>query len=128
MPRDAKLREETVQWLFAALNTIEMPIMFLIQLMFAGVTEGPVRETALQRCEKRLSELAAVMQDREYLVGGRFTVADLMMSAVLNQLRETRLIEKVPTISAWHERCHARPSYKKALADQLAVFEQHPQQ
>jgi len=125
MPRDPRLREETVQWLFAALNTLEMPIMFLIQLMFVGVTEGPVRNAALERCDKRLNELAAVLKGKDYLIGGRFTVADLMMSAVLNQLRETGLIEKIPAVSTWHERCHARPAYKKALADQLAVFKEH---
>ena len=125
MPRDAKLREETVQWLFAALNTLEMPIMFLVQLMFVGVTDGPVRDAALERCNKRLNELAAVLEGKDYLVGSRFTVADLMMSAVLDQVRETGLIEKLPAVSTWHERCHARPAYKKAFADQVAVFKEH---
>ena len=125
MPRSPKLREETEQWLFAALNTLEMPIMFLVQLMFVGVTEGPIREAALARCSRRLNELAVAMQDREYLVGDRFTVADLMMSTVLDQLRETGLTEKVPAVAAWHERCHARPAYKKALSDQLKVFKEN---
>jgi glutathione S-transferase len=125
MPRDPMQREAVVQWLFAALNTVEMPIMFLVQLMFAGVTEGPVREAALARCGKRLNELAVAIEGRDYLVDGRFTVADLMMSAVLNQLRDTGLIERTPTIAAWHERCHARRAYKKSLADQLAVFKEY---
>jgi glutathione S-transferase len=125
MPRDRALREETIQWLFAALNTIEMPIMFLVQLMFVGVTKGPVREAALARCDKRLKELSVVLQGKDYLVGDRFTVADLMMSAVLDQLRETGATEKIPAVSSWHERCHARPAYRKALADQLAAFKEH---
>jgi glutathione S-transferase len=61
MPRNAKAREETIAWLFAALNTIEMPIMFLVQLMFVGVTEGPIRQAALERIAKRLSEISAAM-------------------------------------------------------------------
>jgi glutathione S-transferase len=122
MPREAKAREETIAWLFAALNTVEMPIMFLVQLMFVGVTEGPIREAALQRIAKRLSDVSAAMRGRSYLVGERFTAADLMMATVLNQLRETDLIAKEPTIAAWHLRCTERPAYKKALAEQLAVF------
>src|ERR1700682_2348092 len=91
MPRDKKAREETITWLFAALNTVETPIMFLLQLMFVGVTEGPIREAALERIAKRLSDVSAAMRGRTYLVGERFTAADLMMTTVLNQLRETDL-------------------------------------
>jgi glutathione S-transferase len=125
MPRDAKAREETITWLFAALNTVEMPIMFLIQLMFVGVTEGPIREAALERIAKRLSEVSTAMKGRTYLTGERFTAADLMMTTVLNQLRETDLIAKEPIIAAWHRRCTERPAYKKVLADQLAVFKEN---
>ena len=125
MPRDAKAREETIAWLFAALNTVEMPIMFLIQLMFVGVTEGPIRQAALERIAKRLSEVSNAMKGRTYLTGERFTAADLMMATVLNQLRETDLIAKEPIIAAWHRRCTERPAYKKVLADQLAVFKEN---
>ena len=125
MPTDAKAREETIAWLFAALNTVEMPIMFLIQLMFVGVTEGPIREAALERIAKRLSEVSAAMRERAYLSGERFTAADLMMTTVLNQLRETDLIAKEPILAAWHKRCTERPAYKKALAEQLAVFKEN---
>jgi glutathione S-transferase len=125
MPRDAKAREETITWLFAALNTVETPIMFLIQLMFVGVTEGPIREAALERIAKRLSEVSTAMKGRTYLTGERFTAADLMMTTVLNQLRETDLIAKEPIIAAWHRRCTERPAYKKVLADQLAVFKEN---
>lgn len=123
MPR--ALREETIQWLFAALNTMEMPTMFLVQLLFAGVTEGPVREGALAYATRRLAELGRVLDGRDYLVGNRFTIADLMMSTVLDQVRDTDLVAKEPVVAAWHERCHARPAYKKSLADQLAAFREH---
>jgi glutathione S-transferase len=118
-------REEVVQWLFAALNTIETPIMFLIQLMFAGVTEGPVREEALEWIAKRLRELSAAMAGRTYLTGAQFTAADLMMATVLNQLRQTDLIAREPVIAAWHKRCTERPAYQKALEDQMAAFKEN---
>jgi len=125
MPNDPKAREETIAWLFAALNTVEVPIMFMVQLMFVGVTEGPIREAALERIARRLSEVSAALRGRAYLTGERFTAADLMMSTVLNQLRDTGLIAKEPSLAAWHKRCMERPAFKKALADQLAVFKEN---
>jgi len=125
IPNDPKAREETIAWLFAALNTVEVPIMFMVQLMFVGVTEGPIREAALERIARRLSEVSAALRGRAYLTGERFTAADLMMTTVLNQLRETDLITKEPCLAAWHQRCMERPAYKKALADQLAVFKEN---
>ena len=125
LPRSAKPRQEAITWLFAALNTVEMPIMFLIQLMFVGVTEGPIRQAALERIAKRLNELSAAMQGRAYLTGEKFTVADLMMATVLNQLRETDLLAKEPVVAEWHRRCTARPAYRKALSDQLAAFKEN---
>ena len=125
MPRDPALRQETIQWLFAALNTIELPIMFLVQLGFTGVTSGPAHDKAVEWTGKRLTELAHVLKDRDYMVGDRFTVADLMMSSVLDPLRNMGMVEKEPILAAWHEKCHARPGYKKALADQMAEYKEH---
>lgn len=125
MPDDAVSREQVRQWLFAALNTVEWPILFRIQLFFNGITEGPVRESTMQWSAKRLHELAVAMNGRDYLVGNRFTAADLMMATVLCQLRDTDQIEKEPAIAAYHTRCTARPGYRKALADQIATFKEN---
>lgn len=125
LPRDAKARQDAITWLFAALNTVEMPIMFLVQLMFVGVTDGPIKQAALERSAKRLGELSVAMQGRAYLTGERFTVADLMMTTVLNQLRETDLLAQQPVIADWHRRCTARPAYRKALSEQLAAFKEN---
>jgi len=108
MPNDPKAREETIAWLFAALNTVEVPIMFMVQLMFVGVTEGPIRDAALERIARRLSEVSAALRGRAYLTGERFTAADLMMATVLNQLRDTGLVAKEPSLAAWHQRCMER--------------------
>lgn len=125
MPREAVAREHVRQWLFAALNTIEVPIMYQMQLMFAGVTEGPVRKSALEWIGKRLGQLSAAMAGRAYMTGGHFTAADLMMATVLNELRDTDLVGQEPVLAAWHKRCIERPAYQKALADQLAVFKEN---
>ncbi len=123
MPDDAVSRELVRQWLFTALNTIEWPILLRIQLFFNGIKDGPVRDNTMQWSAKRLHELAVAMNGRDYLVGDRFTAADLMMATVLCQLRDTDQIANEPAIAAYHARCTARAGYQKALADQIATFE-----
>jgi len=70
----------------------------------------------------RLDDLAAFLGDREYLVAGRFTAADLMMTTVLRILRNTDLVARRPTLDAYRKRGEARPAFQKALAAQLAAF------
>lgn len=125
LPRDAAEREKAVAWLFAAINTIEVPITFALRMRFADVSEGKLYDGNMEWIGRRLGELTAALGERDYLVGERFTAADLMMATVLNQLRSTDLVAKHPALAAYHARCTARPAYRKALADQLAVFKEN---
>jgi glutathione S-transferase len=61
------------------------------------------------------------LEGRDYLED-RFTAADLLMTSVLRTLRHTDLVEQMPVLEAYRERCLARPAFQKALADQLATF------
>ena len=69
----------------------------------------------------RLANLAARLDGRDYLLD-RFTAADLLMTAVLRQLRNTELLAEMPVLDAYRLRCEARPAFQKALADQMARF------
>ena len=120
MPRE--FRDDVIQWLFASLNTIEVPLMLLIQMSFGGLTEGPVPDKTREWIGKRLGELTAVMKGNAYLVGNRFTAADLMMATVLSELRNTGLLEKEPFMANYYARCIARPAYAKAMADQMRTY------
>ena len=76
--------------------------------------------------EKRLHQLEAHLGASEYLVGGRFTAADLMIVAVLRQLHTTDLVAKMPKLDAYMKRGIQRPAFKRALADQMRHFEANP--
>ena len=121
MPSDPHGRAHTTMWLFAALNTIEPPIW---QLVFLD-EKNDARPKVVEQTKRRLDQLATALGDRPYLVGDRFTAADLMMTSVLRILRSTDLVEKVPALDAYKKRHEARPAFQKSLAAQLAPFEKN---
>lgn len=129
LPADSNARARAICWLFSALNTIETVVQELVglDLFFAGEDWIEGRRASLQpMVEQRLAELSAALGDKDYLEG-RFTVGDLMMVTVLKILRSTTFVEAHPNLAAYVARCEARPAYQKALADQLASFQDEPE-
>jgi glutathione S-transferase len=126
MPADPAGRAQTRTWMFAALNSVEPSIMMLnvIDRQPADVLERgqEIRAAVVERTRGRLERLAAVLGDREHLVAGRFTAADLLMTTVLRALRSTDLVRDVPSIEAYRLRCEARPAFQRALEAQTATF------
>jgi glutathione S-transferase len=126
LPRDEPARARVRTWMLAALNTIEPPITTLnvIDLQPGGAPAGAkdLRDSVVGRIGTRLDSLAAFLGDRPYLVEGRFTAADLLMTTVLRILRTTDLLQQRPALQAYKERHEARPAFKKALADQMGTF------
>src|SRR3546814_203342 len=117
MPRDAPAAAETLQWVVAALNSIEMvavPWWFL-------KLSGPVDNGLAGWMDKRLAQLEAVLAERDWLVADRFTVADLLMADVL-RVPDVRARGERPASEAYVARVTARPAFGKAHADQLAHF------
>ncbi|WP_437670140.1 glutathione S-transferase family protein [Sorangium sp. So ce131] len=126
LPADEGARARAVTWVFAALNTVEVAVQQLaaLDLFYADQPWAKSRRPgAAAAVKQRLAELAAWLGDREYLEG-RFTAGDLMMCTVLRILRHTDLLDAEPALAAYKERCEARPAFQKALADQLASFEE----
>jgi glutathione S-transferase len=114
-----------VQWVFAALNSIEPHIwnLALIDLFYADEPWAKQRRPgAAEFVEKRLDALAASLGGKPYLDGDRFSAGDLMMTTVLRILRHTDLVAARPALHAYQLRCEARPAFQKALADQIAPF------
>jgi glutathione S-transferase len=129
MPDDGHDRERVRTWVFAALNSIEPPVMMLnfIDLQPGGVPDGakPLRDAVVGFVAGRLDALASFLGDREHLVADRFTAADLLTTTVLRILRNTDLVEQRPTLDAYRGRHQARPAFRKALDAQLAAFAKH---
>jgi glutathione S-transferase len=124
LPDDPRARAHVIQWTFAALNTIEIPIQLLaeIDLFHAGESWTTERRPAVaERVRGRLAVLASCLSSRDHLVGS-FSAADLLMTSGLRILRHTDLLNEEPVLVAYKERCEARPAFTKALAGQMAVF------
>jgi glutathione S-transferase len=122
LPKDPKNRARVIQWCFTALNTMEMPIVELAGIDLFHPEERWAEERrpgAVEAVQRRLGELAACVGRREYLVGP-FSAADVLMASVLMILRHTELLEEQPVLTAYKQRCEARPAFVKALGAQLA--------
>jgi glutathione S-transferase len=122
-PDDANARAHAITWMFAALNTVEPPIL---ELVTARILEAdqPWADERLplvkDRIRDRLTQLAARLGDADWLDGG-FSAGDLMMVSVLLRLRVSGLLDEFPTLAAYVARGEARPAYKRAFAAQWAI-------
>ncbi len=123
LPEDADAQARAITWLFAALNTVEPPIL---ELTTARILEGDkpwTRERlplVIDRVRDRLKPLSARLGDADWL-DGDFSVGDLMMVSVLLRLRASGILDEYPNLAAYVARGEARPAYKRAFAAQLAV-------
>jgi glutathione S-transferase len=117
MPRDAAGEAATVQWVIAALNSMEMVTVPWWFLKVSGEKDNGL--TGWMR--SRLDHLETVLGGREWLAAGRFTVADLLMADVL-RVADVRAFGDRPATEAYVTRATDRPAFQKARADQLAHF------
>jgi glutathione S-transferase len=122
-----KIRRAARTWCSGCcrLHTIEVPIQRLAEIDLFYGEERWARErrpAAVQAVQQRLAELASRLDDRDYLVE-RFSAADVLMTSVLRFLRHTNLLEGEPALVAYEQRCEARPAFARALAGQMASFE-----
>lgn len=117
MPPDEKGRAEVIQWIFAGLNSLEMVTMPWVVLQWSK-TDVPAIGDWL---DSRLSQMEAVLAEREWLVDDRFTLADLVIADVL-RVNLVRKHGTRPASEAYVQRMTARPAFRKAHADQIAHF------
>jgi glutathione S-transferase len=124
LPDDANARARAITWMFAALNTIEPPILDLQVAKFQE-RDKPWYEARLllieERIRKPLGELSARLGDAGWL-DREFSAGDLLMVSVLLRLKPSGMLDGYPKLSAYVARGEARPAYQRAFAAQLAVF------
>ncbi|KJF74563.1 glutathione S-transferase family protein [Agrobacterium arsenijevicii] len=124
LPRDANARARAITWMFAALSTVEPPI---VDRSVARFLEGDrswyeERLTIVdERIRTRLGELSRYLGDDDWL-DGAFSAGDLLMISVLQRIKSSGILDEYPNLSAYVARGEARPAYQRAFADQLAVF------
>ena len=127
LPADTSGRMRGIAWLIAALNSVEPTILPLLTIDIFNRGEAWTEEARpkfLERLNGRLKCVSEALGEKEWLED-RFTIGDLMMVTVLRQLRGTGILEEFPNVAALVKRGEARPAFERALADQLAVFNQH---
>jgi glutathione S-transferase len=123
-PDDSAACARAIMWMFAALNTIEPPIIELQNVKFAEGDKpwSKGRMPLVQdRIRERLGPLSIRLGDAEWL-DGAFSAGDLMMVSVLIRLRASGLLDEYPNLSAYVARAEGRPAYQRAFAAQFAVF------
>jgi glutathione S-transferase len=130
LPRDPVARARAIQWSYAALNSVEPWMMgyatldaFYPDQEWAKLRKPSARDELI----KRLGRVAEWLGDKQWLEGDRFTIGDLLMIAVLRITGdEGGPVAEHPTLEAYRARGIARPAFRRALADQLALYADRP--
>lgn len=128
LPSDPDARGEALAFYFAALNTVEPPLMnvAIVELFTRDKEEQARRRPeVLATARKRLGELEKAVGDRAFLVGDEFTIADLMVASVLKGPQAFGILDEFPTLAAWQARILQRPAYLTAIEEQCAEIERH---
>ena len=124
LPDDPDARARALSWMFAAVSTVEPPIMELSMLKVLDRDKPwyaqrlPVVEASVRQ---RLADLSRRLGDADWLEGA-FSAADLLLANVLRRLKTSGLLDEFPNVAAYVARGEARPAFERAFEAQLAVF------
>lgn len=122
LPDDANARARAITWMFAAVSTVEPPILELVTAKFQEGDKPWTKERLpliADRIRRRLDQLAARLGDADWL-DGAFSAGDLMMVSVLLRLRLSGILDEFPSLAAYVARGEARLAYQRAFAAQAA--------
>jgi len=123
LPEDDNARARAITWMFASVNSVEPPILELVNAKILEADKPWAAERlplVAGRVRDRLVQLSARLRDSEWL-DGAFSAGDLMMVSVLLRLRPSGILDEYPNLAAYVARGEARPAYARAFAAQLAV-------
>ena len=124
LPKNANARARAITWMFAAVSTVEPPIVEWSGAMILERDKPWFDQRLpmlLNNIRKRLGELSRHLGDSEWL-DGDFSVGDIMMTHVIERARSSGLIEEFPNLTAYLARAEARPAFQRAFAAQRQVF------
>ena len=123
MPADRRGRAEVMEWVIAALNSVDLPAQPWALFRFMGFpSESPEAKFIHDFLQARLDRMEAVLAARDWLAAGRFTVADLLMADVLRQVDKFDGLASYPACRTYVARAKARPAFAKAYDAQMAHF------
>jgi glutathione S-transferase len=128
LPADPGERSTAIEWVFAALNSVEPVLANVAEVAhFIDDEEHKARRwpIVLDAANQRLGQVHDALGDRQWLVGNSFTIADLMMASVLKIAGNLNLLDPYPNLVAYQHRCFERPAYQQAIEAQCATIAAH---
>jgi len=128
LPKDPQTRWQAISWLFAALNSVEPAFNPIVSYDVFHADKSWTKEArvpAMDLAKRKLMRVSDALGDKEWLAG-RFSIADIAMVTVLNNLRHTEMVQEWPKLAAYKLRGETRPAYRRALDAQLADFKEDP--
>jgi glutathione S-transferase len=116
IPADLAGEAQVLRWSFAALTSIEVPVLSLWFVDLMGGKGSKPSEALRGWAGMRLEQLAGYLEDRQYIATDDFTVADILMTHVLDVGTEPAMLQEHPSLVAYRARCTERPAWKKTVA------------
>jgi glutathione S-transferase len=117
MPATPAGEAQVMRWCFAALNSVEIPVLMLWCIDVGAGSEPPpsLRKWTAAWVHQRLAALEDWLEDRQFIATDTFTIADILMSHVLTQLKDEALLAPYPRVRGYQARCFARPAWRRAF-------------
>jgi glutathione S-transferase len=115
MPGDLAGEAQVLRWSFTALNTIELPVLSLWFINMSGGKGSKPSQALDGWADMRLKQLDGWLTNREFIATDDFTVADILMTHVLDAGTERKMLEPYPSLLAYRTRCTERPAWQKTF-------------
>jgi glutathione S-transferase len=117
MPKDLAGEAQVTRWCFAAMNSLELPLLSLVMIDWVEQGSGCARYRAFVRgwAELRLPQLDRWLDGRDWVATESFTVADILVSHVLSVIQDDALLAPHARVRAYRDRCFARPAWKRVI-------------
>ena len=124
IPGDVAGEAQVMRWCFAAMNSVELPLLSLLIMDWMKDESGSkYREFTLGWAKRHLGNLDRWLDGREFVATDAFTVADILMAHTLDEIKDKSLIEPYARVASYRARCFARPAWKRTLDSYLARVE-----
>jgi glutathione S-transferase len=122
IPADAAGEAQVLRWSFAAMNTIELPLLTLLLMDFVTKKDEAqtYRDFTLNWARRHLGNLDRWLDGREFIATEAFTVADILMAHALDEIKDASLLEPYGRVASYRARCFARPAWQRALENYCA--------
>jgi glutathione S-transferase len=123
IPRDLAGEAQVVRWSLAAMNSVELPLVSILMMDWMNEGGGKYRDLVVNWAKRMLGGLERWLDGREYVATDSFTVADILMAHVLAVIKDESLVQPYARVTAYRDRCLARPAWKRTFESYCARVE-----